>query len=59
MTSQTMIAVSVDSIGNVPAGRTQAIAVRAVTSDHMSYFTTEAVLEALAEALHVGVSVQR
>ena len=53
------VAVSVESIGQLPAGRTQAIAVREVASDHMSYFTTEAGLQALADALHVPVPVQR
>jgi triacylglycerol esterase/lipase EstA (alpha/beta hydrolase family) len=52
------VAVSVESIRKLPDGRTQAIAVREVASDHMSYFTTEAGLQALADALHVPVSVQ-
>lgn len=45
------IAVSVTSIGAVPQARTPAPTVTEVASDHISYFSTEAGLRALAEAL--------
>lgn len=44
------VAVSVESISNLPTTRRQVIR-REVACDHMSYFTTEAGLHALADAL--------
>jgi triacylglycerol esterase/lipase EstA (alpha/beta hydrolase family) len=45
------IAVSVTSIKNVPAGWAKANAPEEVASDHISYFSTEAGIRALANAL--------
>lgn len=44
------IAVSVASVGDVPAGRIPAPVVREVYCDHVTYFTTEIGLRALADA---------
>jgi pimeloyl-ACP methyl ester carboxylesterase len=45
------VAVGVESISSMPRDRVQPALVREVACDHMSYFTTEAGLRALAEAL--------
>ena len=45
------VAVGVESSFSVPKERAQPALVREVACDHMSYFTTEAGLRALAEAL--------
>jgi hypothetical protein len=45
------VAVGVESISSVPKDRVQPVLVREVACDHMSYFTTEAGLRALADAL--------
>ena len=47
------IAVSVANIGRLPEGRTPAAVVREVPCDHLTYFSTEAGLRALAELLPV------
>jgi hypothetical protein len=45
------IAVSVESIGFVPTDRSPQPYIREVACDHLTYFTTEVGLRALAEAL--------
>ncbi len=45
------IAVSVESIGAIPGGRAIAPVIREVASDHLSYFTTPSVLDALNQLL--------
>jgi pimeloyl-ACP methyl ester carboxylesterase len=45
------IAVSVANIRNQPAGRTPAATIREVPCDHLTYFSTEVGLRALAETL--------
>ena len=45
------IAVSVANIRRQPAGRTQPATVREVACDHLTYFNTQAGLNALAELL--------
>lgn len=45
------VAVSIASISGLPANRAKPIIVREMACDHMSYFTTEAGLRALADAL--------
>jgi pimeloyl-ACP methyl ester carboxylesterase len=45
------VAVSVESICSLPKARVKPAVVREVACDHMSYFTTEAGLRALADAL--------
>jgi pimeloyl-ACP methyl ester carboxylesterase len=50
------VAVSVESISSLPTNRRRPMLVREVACDHMSYFTTQEGLQALADALPQGQS---